>query len=380
MTPGPVQLLVLQPTPFCNLDCSYCYLPDRHSNARMNWTTLELAVERVLESRYLGKTLSVVWHSGEPLVLPVDWYEEAFERIEKLNSGRTNISHSVQTNGVLINERWIDLFRRHRVRVGLSLDGPAWIHNAYRKTRSGAGTHHRVMAAVELLNASQLDYHVICVLTSVAMEAADEMHEFFRGSRIRMVGYNVEEIEGPHTSSSLAGPEMVEAYRSFLRRMLTLSQLEGTPKIRELEIARSLVLSRDYDPLDNTQTVPLQIISVGVNGEISTFSPELLGNKNGSYGDFIFGNVRTHGLDDVLVNANFLTVHAEIQSGVRACRDSCAYFMTCGGGAPANKVFEAGRFDVTETMFCRLTRQAPVDIMLTNLEVELGIGRGVKSQ
>ena len=373
VTPGPVQLLVLQPTPFCNLDCSYCYLPDRHSTARMDWPTLELAVERVLTSRFVDETLSVVWHAGEPLVLPVDWYEEAFERIDTLNSRGTRILHSVQTNGVLMDDRWIDLFRRRRVGVGLSLDGPARIHDAHRTTRSGAGTHHRVMRAVELLNASRLDYHVICVLTSAAMDAADEMHAFFRGAGIHRVGFNVEEIEGPHTTSSLAGPEMVEAYRSFLRRMVELSRSDGTPQIRELTTACSLILDRDYDPRNNQQTAPLRIVSVGVGGEISTFSPELLGNRNPAYGDFIFGNVASHGLDDVLVDDNFVAVHEEIQSGVTACRDACAYFMTCGGGAPANKVFETGRFDVTETMYCRLARQAPVDVVLHELESELGL-------
>ena len=372
-TPGPVQLLVLQPTPFCNLDCNYCYLPDRHSTARMRWPTLERAVERVLESRFLGETLSVVWHAGEPLVLPVDWYEEAFERIDVLNSRGTRILHSIQTNGVLIDDRWIDLFHRHRVGVGLSLDGPARIHDTHRKTRSGAGTHHRVMRAVELLNASRLDYHVICVLTSTAIDAADEMHAFFRDAGIRRVGFNVEEIEGPHTSSSLAGLEMVGAYRSFLRRMLELSRSEGTPQIREIATARSLILDRDFDPRNNQQTTPLRIVSVGVNGEISTFSPELLGNRNPAYGDFIFGNVAGHRLEDVLADDNFGVVHKEIRSGVTACRDECAYFTTCGGGAPANKVFEAGRFDVTETMYCRLARQAPVDVVLHDLESELGL-------
>ena len=373
VTSGPVQLLVLQPTPFCNLDCSYCYLPDRHSTARMDWPTLELAVERVLASRFVDETLSVVWHAGEPLVLPVDWYEEAFERIDALNFRGTRILHSVQTNGVLMDDRWIDLFRRRRVGVGLSLDGPARIHDAHRTTRSGAGTHHRVMRAVELLNASRLDYHVICVLTSAAMDAADEMHAFFRGAGIHRVGFNVEEIEGPHTTSSLAGPEMVEAYRSFLRRMLELSRSDGTPQIRELTTACSLILDRDYDPRNNQQTAPLRIVSVGVGGEISTFSPELLGNRNPAYGDFIFGNVASHGLADVLVDDNFVAVHEEIQSGVTAGRDACAYFMTCGGGAPANKVFETGRFDVTETMYCRLARQAPVDVVLHELESELGL-------
>lgn len=371
--PGPVQLLVLQPTPFCNLDCSYCYLPNRHSTARMNWTTLELAVERVLESPFAGETLSVVWHAGEPLVLPVDWYDEAFERIETINSGRTTIQHNVQTNGVLLNDRWISLFQRHCVRLGLSLDGPAHLHDAYRKTRSGAGTHQRVMKSVELLNASALDYHVICVLTSGAMEAPEELHEFFRSYGVRNVGFNVEEIEGLHTSSSLAEPKMVEAYRSFLRRTLALSKQYGTPQIRELAVAHNLVLRRDYNPWDNHQVVPLRIVSVGVDGQISTFSPELLGNENQAYGDFIFGNVTSHGLADVLADSNFRMVHTEIQSGVRACHDACPYFMTCGGGAPANKVFEMGRFDVTETMFCRLTCQAPVDVVLADLEVDLGL-------
>ena len=370
MTPGPVQLLVLQPTPFCNLDCSYCYLPDRNSKARMDWATLELAVKRVLASRYVDETLSVVWHSGEPLVLPVEWYEEAFERIEALNTRGTRILHSVQTNGVLIDDRWISLFERHHVGVGLSLDGPAWVHNVHRTTRSGAGTHHRVMRAVKLLNASQIDYHVICVLTSAAMAVADEMHAFFRDAGIHRVGFNVEEIEGSHSTSSLNSPEMMEAYRVFLRRMLHLSKSHGTPQVRELTTARSLVLDRGYDARNNQQIVPLRIVSVGVDGKISTFSPELLGNRSRTYGDFTFGNVATHGLDDVLGDGNFETVHREIQSGVEACRATCAYFMTCGGGAPANKIFEQGRFDVTETMYCRLTRQVPVDVVLHDLENE----------
>ena len=373
VTPGPVQLLVLQPTPFCNLDCSYCYLPDRHSTARMDWPTLERALERVLASRFLDETLSIVWHAGEPLVLGVDWYEEAFERIGALDCRGTRIHHSIQTNGVLVDDRWIDLFHRHHVGVGLSLDGPARIHDAHRTTRSGAGTHHRVMHAVGLLNASGLDYHVICVLTSAAMDAADEMHEFFRDAGVHRVGFNVEEIEGPHTSSSLEGPEMVEAYRSFLRRTLELSRRDGTPQVRELTTAHSLILDRDHDPRSNQQTTPLRIVSVGVNGEISTFSPELLGNRNPTYGDFIFGNVASHELADVLVDNNFVAVHEEIQSGVTACRNACAYFTTCGGGAPANKVFETGRFDVTETMYCRLARQAPVDVVLHHLESKLGL-------
>ena len=207
-----------------------------------------------------------------------------------------------------MDERWIDLFRRHRVGVGLSLDGPARIHDAHRTTRSGGGTHHRVMRAVELLNDSRLEYHVICVLTSAAMDAADEMHAFFRGAGIHRVGFNVEEIEGAHSTSSLAGSEMEETFREFLFRMLDLTKSHGTPQIRELTTARNLILDRGFDAQNNQQTVPLRIVSVGADGKISTFSPELLGNRSRAYGDFSFGNVATHELDDVLGEGNFETV------------------------------------------------------------------------
>ena len=86
---------------------------------------------------------------------------------------------------------------------------------------------------------------------------------------------------------------MTEAYREFLDRMLELSKFHGTPQIRELVMAASLILDSDYDPSNNMQTAPLQILSVGVDGEIGTFSPELLGNKNREYRDFVFGNVKT---------------------------------------------------------------------------------------
>ena len=339
----------------------------------MDWATLEIALERVLASRFVDNSLTVVWHAGEPLVLPVGWYEEAFNRINAINSGRTQLTHNIQTNGVLIDKSWIDLFQRHGVRVGLSLDGPAWLHDAHRKTRRGVGTHNRVMKAVQQLNAAELDYHVICVLTSAAMKAATAIHEFFRTAGIRSVGFNVEEIEGPHTNSSLSAPEMVDAYREFLGRILELSKFYGMPQIRELAMAADLILDRGSDPSNNPQTAPLRILSVGVDGQISTFSPELLGNKHRAYRDFAFGNVRTHSLEDVLEDDNFVTIFKEIQSGVKKCRDSCAYYMTCGGGAPANKVFEMGRFDVTETMFCRLTCQAPVDVVLNELEEEFGL-------
>src|SRR5262245_9026315 len=98
-----IEMLILQSTPFCNLDCSYCYLPDRSVKARMSDVTLELAFQRVFESPFLGAHLTVLWHAGEPLVPGVTYYERAFEILESRRPSGLSVSHSFQTNATLLN-------------------------------------------------------------------------------------------------------------------------------------------------------------------------------------------------------------------------------------------------------------------------------------
>ena len=74
---GPIGLVVVQSTSLCNLDCSYCYLPDRQKKRVFDLDLLPLLVQRILESPYAGPEFSLVWHAGEPLTLPTGWYDEA---------------------------------------------------------------------------------------------------------------------------------------------------------------------------------------------------------------------------------------------------------------------------------------------------------------
>ena len=74
---GPNGLVVVQSTSLCNLDCSYCYLPDRQKKRVFDLNLLPLLIQRILESPYAGPEFSLVWHAGEPLTLPTHWYDEA---------------------------------------------------------------------------------------------------------------------------------------------------------------------------------------------------------------------------------------------------------------------------------------------------------------
>jgi len=124
VNPSTIELLIVQPTPFCNIDCSYCFLPDRGNRKRLTTDTLAWLCRRVFTSLFLGERLSVVWHAGEPLVLPPAYYREAFDIIDQYVPSALAVNHCIQTNGMLISDEWVDLIIERGINVGISIDGP----------------------------------------------------------------------------------------------------------------------------------------------------------------------------------------------------------------------------------------------------------------
>lgn len=377
-----IGLLVIQPTPFCNINCDYCYLPERTSNSKMSTAVLKQTIEKVFASGMVGESLSIVWHAGEPLAVPISFYEEAFKTISGLSVSTEKISHCIQTNGTLIDDRWCEFIKRHNIRVGLSIDGPAFIHDAHRKDRLGKGTHARVMEGVKYLRKHAIDFHVIAVVTEQALDHPDEVFQFFLDNGIRQVGFNIEEIEGTNQSSTLS-PESVERkVRKFFERIFYLQkQAKGAIRIREFDRAFEAILaSSNSQGVDlskgNDQTTPFGIISVDTKGNFSSFSPELLGMQSAEYGDFSFGNMLTDQLLSIGKTDKFNRVLQDIEKGRQICAQSCEYYFLCGGGAPSNKYYENGTFASGETMYCRNSIKTPLDIVLTDLESSLNSDTG----
>jgi uncharacterized protein len=366
--PAPrLRLLVLQPTPFCNIDCSYCYLSARKSKATMSLETLDLACQRVFESPLLDEPLEVAWHGGEPLTVPLAWYDEATALMARRRPAELRLRHCFQTNGLLMNENWARFLVRIGARVGLSIDGPADVHDANRRTRRGLGTHEGAMRAVRLLQDRGAPFHVITVLTERALDHPERLFDFYIQNGISEVGFNIEEIEGIHSSSSLADVSVETRFRIFIARFLELVlNAPGLLRVREFDSAIAILLSEEA--VRDQQNVPFAIVNVGYDGSVSTFSPELLGARHPRFDNFALGHVATHRLADIQNGPLFRAVNSEIQEGVNACARNCRYFRWCGGGAPANKLFETGRFDVTETMHCRLTRQIVLDQVIAGIE------------
>lgn len=359
---GRTQLLVLQGTPFCNIACGYCYLPDRGNRARMAPETVRDALRWLGENGLAAPELAVVWHAGEPLTLPVDWYRDAFDAAAARPDG-TVLRHCIQTNGTLIDDRWCALFREHGVQIGLSLDGPARLHDSQRRTRSGRGTHDAVMRGAAALQRHRIPFHAICVVGDAALDAPEELVEFFAAHRIPDIGFNVEEVEGVHTRSSLSR-DRAGRFRGFFERAWRRADALGV-EIREV---RTVLAGLQEPPAGawpgNDQNRPFDIVTVTHDGSLHTFSPELAGLKHPRIGSLALGNVRTSTLQQVLDGPVFRQAWAEIAAGIAACARDCAYFPLCRGGAPSNKLGELGTFAGTETMACRLGHQEIAEAVL----------------
>jgi uncharacterized protein len=342
----------------------------------MTEATLERLFLLVFSSPFVSDHLTILWHAGEPLVAGLDYFQRAFDIIERLNRNHVRITHSVQTNGTLIDQDWIDFFLQHNMRVGISLDGPPHLNDRYRRARNGVGTFERIIERVRLLQHNDCPFHVITVLTRDSLLAAQELFDFYIQNGITDIAFNIEEVQGEHALSSLQDEGADVIVKTFFRNFLTLIQDHpGKVKIREFTNVFGAIADVAAADYGNPQAEPLRIVTVGVDGALSTFSPELIDLHDcGRYKSFTFGNVNQgDGLSGILTDRNFATVHADIQSGLEKCKASCDYFDLCRGGSPAAKVFENGGFDTTDTIFCRLSKKTLIDVALEHVEARNGI-------
>jgi uncharacterized protein len=360
-----VSTVVIQPTAFCNIGCTYCYLPDRNDKHVLAQSTVTRLFTELFSSGWAAPELTVIWHAGEPLVVPTTFYREAFETIERLRPPSIVVRHAFQTNGMLIDRDWCALFREWEVGVGVSIDGPQPLHDAHRKTRRGDGTFDQTIAGIRLLREESVPFHVISVLSRDSLAMPEELLAFYLSEGIDQICFNVEESEGSHVSTLFEGAELRQRYEAFLRRFWHASRSSGQVRfLREIDHAIPRVFRPNEAPSRNIQVEPLAMLNVDSRGNVSSFSPELLGLKNAEYADYLLGNIHTHSLAQIHDACLQSAMFRDICKGVDACARDCEYFSICGGGAPVNKLFEGGSFTGTRTSYCTLTQMVPTDLLL----------------
>jgi uncharacterized protein len=373
MEVSPVQLLIFQPTPFCNLNCTYCYLPERQDKRVMDVDIVRTTVQRLKDEQLVEPEVSIIWHAGEPTVVRRERYAEYFSAIKEVLGDAHEIVHHFQTNGTLIDDKWCHFIKEHNIAVGVSIDGPDYIHDRSRKSWSGRGTLDKTLRGIAALHRHSVEFHTISVIGEPSLDYAKEIYEFLVSLKPCLLAFNVEEQEGIHETSSLTNRS--DRVERFFQELYDVAREHAfDPPVREFENACGSIATGGGSEF-NTQIFPYRILTVSVDGLFATFSPELLGMTSKAYGSLEIGNIKTDSLRAALRSPKYEQLFSAIYSGVKRCEKTCEYFEVCGGGAPANKLFETGSFDVAETRFCEQSVKIPVRIVLKDLETTLA-GRG----
>lgn len=335
--------VVMQPTTLCNLDCRYCYLPWRAADRRMS-VDVARAVAVDADRWAREGRFSVVWHGGEPMAagraLLADLMAPFAPQVE----------HHIQTNATLIDDAWCEFFAEHRVRVSVSIDGPAAL-NELRVDRGGHAAFDRIEKGVARLRKHGIAFAALCVVSDPRQGLAAPLYRFFLDLGCEVLAINIEEREGVNERPNHHAGEQVRAFWAELvaawraEPRLHLREIEWSLRYLAAELDGSVaeLLPRRLDPIP----------TVGHDGSVLLLSPELAGFTHPRYGDFSSGNVLRTPLADLLRSPQDVPWIREFVTGVEACRQTCPYFSFCGGGHAANRFFEHGRFDGTVTEHCR---------------------------
>lgn len=180
----PVNVLIKPASSACDMACEYCFYRDvachrqKDFQGMISLETMEKVIAGAME--FAEGSCSFVFQGGEPTLAGLDFYRSVVALTRKYAKKNVAVSYAIQTNAFRLDEAWCLFFREHNFLVGVSLDGPADLHNLNRKDASGRNTFNRVMRSIELLRQFKVEFNILCVLTGKNARSIERIYRFFR--------------------------------------------------------------------------------------------------------------------------------------------------------------------------------------------------------
>ncbi|HGG05936.1 MAG TPA: radical SAM protein [Aliiroseovarius sp.] len=395
-SPVPIEMIVLQGTPFCNLNCSYCDLSvtSRKQRTQMSMDMIERVFQSVFNDRLYAPKISVVWHSGEPLTLSCEYYQAAIDRIialrDALVPGEVELEFDFQTNAVLISDDWVKFFKahQHHMRLGVSCDGPAELHDAFRNNWGGKPTHAKVVSGMQKLADSGIPFKIIAVVTDNTLRNPDGFFDFFLNWSDSLSGFHFN-ILADATLASRQGLTYSRAdrdryyrfYRHLLKRAREVVEAGMDFHIQNFTHALGRILDDTTDQVVESSR-PLRTINVDAQGYVTTFYAGLEKSAfAGHYGDgagLSLGNINEASLLQMAQSKKFGRILADFERSQAQCREDCDYYGLCSGGFELSKLNEHTDFEGGETAECVIIVKTLADAVLDDISAAAQLDEAVE--
>ncbi|MBM3138007.1 MAG: anaerobic sulfatase maturase [Chloroflexi bacterium] len=184
MAKQPFNLIIKPAGAQCNLACEYCFFLKKErlypgSDFRMSEKVLETLTRQYMDSQPEGEVF-FTWQGGEPTLMGKPFFEKALEFQKQSARPGQRAINALQTNGHLLNDEWCSFLKANDFLVGLSMDGPAEMHDAHRKDKAGHGSHAKALAGLELLKKYEVDTNILACVSDANVRWPLEVYRYFR--------------------------------------------------------------------------------------------------------------------------------------------------------------------------------------------------------
>ncbi|HZP03470.1 MAG TPA: anaerobic sulfatase maturase [Terracidiphilus sp.] len=338
--------------PICNLDCTYCYYLEKENlymgsgrDFRMSSDVLENYVRQYIETHPLP-TIQFAWQGGEPTLLGVAFFERVIELQKKYANGKT-IENALQTNGTLLDDKWGDFFARNGFLIGLSIDGPEELHDAYRVDKGGQPTFARVMRGLKILKKHGVEFNTLTVINRKNSYRPNEVYRFLKqvGSKHLQFIPVVEQVASEPDANGLV------LLKPYARQQTEVSDWSVEP----LQFGRFLQQIFDSWVIQDVGRVFVQIFDValeswyGVPQSLCVFAPEcgraLAIEHNGdlySCDHFVYpenklGNIMERAMGTLLSSSQQARFGAAKATALPSDCQKCDVRFACNGECPKHR-------------------------------------------
>ncbi len=334
----------------CNLECTYCYYLDKTQTVYNNippLKSLEILEEYTRQYIEANEVPEVTfnWHGGEPLMAGLDYFRKAMEFQRKHSGGKT-IINSLQTNGTLLNADWCRFFNDNRFLIGVSIDGPRDIHDAYRVNKEGRPTFDKVMDGINQMAKFRVEYNTLSVVNDKSEGRGAEVYQFLKsiGSRFMQFLPAVEYvlpagssrrpvIVKPGTEGSVMAPWSVSAlgYGHFLTDIFDVWVLSdvGTYFVQAFDETLARWVGAKPGLCIYSETCGDALV-VEHNGDVYSCDHFV-------YPEFRLGNILEDDLIDLYRSQKQFDFGINKRNNLpRQCR-RCEYYFACRGECPKHR-------------------------------------------
>jgi uncharacterized protein len=342
----PISQLLVKVASRCNIDCSYCYwfrdaaVYDKPK--LMSPEVLHQLLQRIEEHVAQNSLIDfpIILHGGEPLL----WGVENFHRIAEACEAITvrtgcEIPIAVTTNGLLIDDEWLNCFEARNISVAISLDGPAHIHDVHRRTFQGDGTHAAVERAARLLVSRDIGVNALAVCNPAYPPR--QYAEFFAGCGIAYY-----DIMVPDATVDERPPSIASFYNGLFDFWLEANRSGPTVNIRIIADMITALLGNN-SPTEGVGHKPIELCTVMTDGSVEAHDVLRIAGDGFTNTKF---NIFDHAIDDVRNEPRW---RAARDSSIKLCETcrQCKFMNACGGGYLPHRFSKKNGYD-NPSVYC----------------------------